>query len=182
MAGFYRAVSAPTPKRDIDLFGPTTVRIERSDEQDGPGVPLLYLSAYVQDAERLAQRVCGGLAWLDLAEVLPPRSELVSSALARSEPAAMSPATTGPYTMPEFVEDVDWSEQLFLPDEIMTTDWKGWAAAFERRVDLAQSSSDLATFEATNVLGLRSCPAHHRVNIGRKLQARYIETADQAAA
>jgi hypothetical protein len=64
MREFYSIVSTGTPKRDIDLFGPTTVRIDGAREPGGAGVPVIYLSAYVDDPDRLAHRLCAALSWL----------------------------------------------------------------------------------------------------------------------
>ena len=175
MREFYSIVSVPTLKRDIDLFGPTTIRIDASRERGGPGVPVLYLSAYVDNPEVLAQRICGALAWLDDTQNLAdPRPEPVQHMAAAEE--------VGPYSLPEYVEDVDWSERLVLPEDLTTTDWRGWAEAFERRVDLATTEGQIAMLEAENGLGLKACPFNFRRAIGRKLQTRYVETASQEAA
>ena len=177
MRDFYSIVSTPSLKRDIDLFGPTTVRIDGSREPGGPGVPVLYLSAYVDDAGVFAQRLCAAMTWLNdnqsLANPAPPPVQ-------HAAPAAVE--EVGPYSLPEYVEDVDWSERLFLPEDLTATDWRGWAEAFERRVDLATSDSQLAMLEAENGLGLKACPFRYRGPIGRKLQTRYVETASQVAA
>lgn len=167
---FYAIVERTTPRRDIDLFGETTVRIDGSREPGNPGVPLIYLSAYVADRDRFAQRLAAALSWLDETTVEAKRIEVTP------EP------DVGPYSMPEYVEDVDWTERLFVPEDIATTDWKGWAEAFECRVDLATSSTQIAQLEETNAVALRLCPGRYRAPLGRKLHARYIETADQVAA
>ncbi len=179
MREFYSIVIVGTPKRDIDLFGPTTVRIDGAREPGGAGVPVIYLSAYVDDAEVFAQRLCAALSWLDdrqnLANPAPPPVQQVATPAAAEE-------EVGPYSLPEYVEDVDWSERLFLPEDLNATDWRGWAEAFERRVDLATSDSQLAMLEAENGVGLKACPFRYRGAIGRKLQTRYVETASQVAA
>lgn len=167
---FFTIIERPTPKRDIDLFGVTTVRIDGSREPGGPGVPLIYLSPYVEDRDRFAQRLAAALSWLDQTAVEPRRVE-----------AAPEPEVS-PYSLPEYVEDVDWTERLFVPEDVNATDWKGWAEAFERRVDLATSSTQIAQLEETNAVALRLCPGRFRAPLGRKLHARYIETADQVAA
>lgn len=167
---YYAIVERPTPKRDIDLFGVTTFRIDGSREPGGPGVPLIYLSTYVEDHDRFAQRLAAALSQMEQASAPPPRAK------AEPEPEV------GPYSLPEYVEDVDWTERLFVPEDVATTDWKGWAEAFECRVDLATSSTQIAQLEETNTVALRLCPGRYRAPLGRKLHARYIETADQVAA
>lgn len=167
---FYAIVERPTAKRDIDLFGETTVRIDGSREPGGPGVPLIYLSPYVEDRDRFAQRLAAALS--QMAPLNAPG--------AAAKPAAAEEVS--PYSLPEYVEDVDWTERLFVPEDITTTDWKGWAEAFERRVDLATSSVQLIQLEETNSAALRLCPGRFRAPLGRKLHARYIETGDQVAA
>ncbi len=178
MREFYSIVSGNTPKRDIDLFGPTTVRIDGAREPGGAGVPVIYLSAFVDDAEHLAQRLCAALSWLG------DTQNLANSAPAAIQRAAPPVAAeeVGPYSLPEYVEDVDWSERLFLPEDLNATDWRGWAEAFERRVDLATTEGQIALLEAENALGLKACPFNFRRAIGRKLQTRYVETASQEAA
>lgn len=167
---FFAIIERPTPKRDIDLFGVTTVRIDGSREPGVPGVPLIYLSTYVEDRDRFAQRLAAALSQMEQPSAPPAR--------AKAEPEQEA----GPYSLPEYVEDVDWTERLFVPEDVNTTDWKGWAEAFERRVDLASSSTQLAMLEETNITALRLCPGRFRAPLGRKLHARYIETADQVAA
>ncbi|NWE53672.1 hypothetical protein [Brevundimonas sp. P7753] len=178
MREFYSIVSTGSPKRDIDLFGPTTVRIDGAREPGGAGVPVIYLSAYVEDAEVFAQRLCAALTWLNdnqnLATPAPPPVQ-------RAAPPAVV-EEVGPYSLPEYVEDVDWSERLFLPEDLTATDWRGWAEAFERRVDLATTEGQIAMLEVENGLGLKACPFNFRRAIGRKLQTRYVETASQEAA
>ncbi len=177
MREYYSIVSTPSLKRDIDLFGPTTVRIDGARVPGGAGVPVLYLSAYVDDAGVFAQRLCAAMTRLNdnqnLANPAPPPVQ-------HAAPAAVE--EVGPYSLPEYVEDVDWSERLFLPEDLTATDWRGWSEAFERRVDLATSDSQLAMLEAENGLGLKACPFRFRGPIGRKLQTRYVETASQVAA
>lgn len=167
---FYAIVERPTAKRDIDLFGVTTLRIDGSREPDSPGVPLIYLSPYVEDRERFAQRLAAALS-----QMTPIDRET-------SQAEAAPALDVSPYSLPDYVEDIDWIERLFVPEDLGAMDWKGWAAAFERRVDLATSSTQLAQLEETNVVALRLCPGRFRAPLGRKLHARYIETADQVAA
>ena len=177
MREFYSIVSTGTPKRDIDLFGPTTVRIDGAREPGGAGVPVIYLSAFVDDAEQLAQRICAALSWIDDNQNL---ANPATPAVQRSAPAAVE--EVGPYSLPEYVEDIDWSERLFLPEDLNATDWRGWSEAFARRVDLATSDGQIAMLEAENGAGLKACPSGYRSALGRKLQTRYIETASQVAA
>ena len=167
---FYAIVERPTAKRDIDLFGETTVRIDGSREPGGPGVPLIYLSPYVEDRDRFAQRLAAALSQM------APLNDTASTVQTKAA------EEVSPYAMPEYVEDIDWIERLFVPEDLGAMDWKGWAAAFERRVDLATSSTQLAQLEETNIVALRLCPGRFRAPLGRKLHARYIETADQVAA
>lgn len=168
---FYAIIERPTPKRDIDLFGETTVRIDGSREPGGAGVPLIYLSPYVEDRDQFAQRLAAALSGMVQTTAEPRRADKITPQ-----------QEVGPYSLPEYVEDVDWTERLFLPEDVGATDWKGWAEAFERRVDLATSSTQLAVLEETNAAALRLCPGRFRAPLGRKLHARYIETADQVAA
>lgn len=178
MREFYSIVSGNTPKRDIDLFGPTTVRIDGAREPGGAGVPVIYLSAFVDDAEHLAQRLCAALSWLgDTQNLANP----APAAIQRAAPP-VAPEEVGPYSLPEYVEDIDWSERLFLPEDLNATDWRGWSDAFARRVDLATSDGQIAMLEAENGAGLKACPSGYRSALGRKLQTRYIETASQVAA
>lgn len=167
---FYAIVERPTARRDIDLLGETTVRIDGSREPGGPGVPLIYLSPYVEDRDRFAQRLAAALS--QMAPLNAPGAPIKSAAAEE----------VSPYSLPDYVEDVDWAERLFVPEDITTTDWKGWAEAFERRVDLATSSVQLVQLEETNIAALRLCPGRFRAPLGRKLHARYIETGDQVAA
>ena len=178
MREFYSIVRTGTPKRDIDLFGPTTVRIDGAREPGGAGVPVIYLSAYVDGAEIFAQRLCAALTWLNDTQNLANPAPL---AVQRAAPQAVV-EEVGPYSLPEYIEDVDWSERLFLPEDLTAADWRGWAEAFERRVDLATSDSQLAMLEAENGAGLKACPFRYRSALGRKLQTRYVETASQVAA
>lgn len=168
---FYAIVERPTAGRDIDLFGETTVRIDGSREPGAPGVPLIYLSPYVEDRDRFAQRLAAALSGMAQAAAEPRQATLIAPE-----------QEVGPYSLPEYVEDVDWTERLFVPEDVAATDWKGWAEAFERRVDLATSSTQIAQLEETNAAALRLCPGRYRAPLGRKLHARYIETADQVAA
>ncbi|HAL07217.1 MAG TPA: hypothetical protein DCP26_07675, partial [Brevundimonas sp.] len=167
---FYSIVTTGTPKRDIDLLGETTVRIDGSRRPGAPGVPLIYLSPYVEDRDRFAQRLAAALS--QMAPLNAPGEAVKSAAVEE----------VSPYSLPDYVEDVDWTERLFVPEDVAETDWKSWAQAFERRVDLATSSVQLALLEETNILALRLCPGRFRAPLGRKLHARYIETGDQVAA
>lgn len=167
---FYAIVERPTAKRDIDLFGVTTLRIDGSREPGSPGVPLIYLSPYVEDRDRFAQRLAAALSQM------VPLNDTASTIQTKAA------EEVSPYAMPKYVEDIDWIERLFVPEDLGAMDWKCWAAAFERRVDLATSSTQLAQLEETNIVALRLCPGRFRAPLGRKLHARYIETADQVAA
>lgn len=157
MRAFYSIVTTGTPKRDIDLFGETTVRIDGSREPGAPGVPLIYLSPYVEDRDRFAQRLAAALSQMGQATVEPRQAALIAPE-----------QEVGPYSLPEYVEDVDWTERLFVPEDVAATDWKGWAEAFERRVDLATSSTQIAQLEETNAVALRLCPGRYRAPLGAK--------------
>ncbi|MFC5372960.1 hypothetical protein ACFPIF_10370 [Brevundimonas faecalis] len=165
MREFFSVVAVPTPKRDIDLLGPKTWRIDGAREPGGAGVPVVYLSAYVDQPGAFAERL---RAFLAADEPRPA---------ARPAPSE----EIGPYSLPQFVEDVDFSERLFLPDDLNATDWKAWAEAIQRRVNLATSSDQLELLEGENQTGLRACPQGLRAAIGRNLRNRYVETESQAA-
>ena len=158
-----------SPKRDVDLFGPTTVRLDRG------GVPVLYLSAYVEDAERLAQRLIAALAWLDDTQASQARAE---EGRGDAAPASVLPA----YQMPSFVEDVDYAETLTLADDIMATDWKAWASAIVRRIELATTAHQIAALQDANAVGFKVCPNRFRVTVGKALNDAWLITQDQAAA
>lgn len=170
---FYSVAKAQTPKRDIDLFGATTVRIDAAVEQGGAAAPVLYLSTFVQDPEAFATRVLAALAWLDDTQVPAARAGEVAN---NPSPEAAV------YSMPEFFEDVDWSEVLFAPEDLNTTDWKGWADAYLRRVELATSLPQLRDLAEANNRALTACPPAHRVRIGRALSKAFSETEDQSLA
>lgn len=168
----YDVVTAVTPRRDVDLFGATTVRLDRG------GVPVLYLSAYAQDAVVLAKRLVGALAWLDDTQTAQAVHDAEKG---RPEIAAAAEAACA-YTMPAFVEDVDYSDRLTLADKPEDTDWKAWAAAITCRVDLATTASQLAALESANDIGLKLCPGRFRQPISKALRDAYEVTQDQAAA
>lgn len=171
--GGYVVALAHTPRRDIDLFGPTTVRIDaRVAPGDAPGAPLIYLSAFVTNPERLARRIVAALDW---AYGRAPTTTVDAVAVS-AEPA---PAL---YTLPEYVEDVEWSERLFLPEDLTTTDWTAWSAALLCRIRLATSSRHTADLLAANADGVKLAPGRIRARIGGALQDVAAYTADQSAA
>jgi len=165
----YTVTTVPTIKRDIDLFGLTTVRIDQKRSADTVGAPVLYVSAYVEDAAAFAHRVANAL------NCVPP--------VAAAQPVAPDHPTAwaGQYPLPDFVEEVDYEAALFLPENLTEANWKAWAATINRYIELATTAVQLQQMECANVLGLRACPSALRGPIGRKLHARYIETEDQAA-
>jgi hypothetical protein len=165
VARIYEIATVQTPRRDVDLFGPTTVRIDSKREAGSSGVPVVYLSAYVEDPDRFAQRLAAALSWL---------------ADDRTPEDAAQPVSL--YSLPEFVEDVDWSVPLFLPEDVLTTDWKAWSEAFVCRVRLATTARQIAALLATNAEGLKACPYRQRAGISQALTAAYDITHDQAAA
>lgn len=168
VAKTYFAVAVETPRRDVDLFGPTTVRVDAKRDPAGCGVPVLYLSAYVDDPDRMAQRLVAALEWLaDDRTTAEPKS---------------ADAAAGVYLLPAYVEDVDFAETLFLPDDLQAADWSSWTTAIERRVSLSTTASQLASLEAANAAGLKACPSRLRARIGAALRAAYEVTFDQAAA
>lgn len=159
-----------TPRRDIDLFGATTVRIDRA------GVPVLYLSTYVDDAERFSQRIVAALSWLDDTQAAQKAADQQGRAVAPVE--AIKPV----YTMPDYVEDVDYAEVLTLAEEAITTDWRAWSVAVIRRIELATTAEQVATLQDANRPGLHLCPARFRVTVGRALNDAWVILQDQAAA
>lgn len=182
----YAVSVVATPRRDIDLFGAATYRLDAAFTDDGPGVPVLYLSAYVPDPETYARRVQAAMAWLDDATVDLTRGgsdsgEAVAASVDTAVEAAEGDATD-PYTYPDFIEDVDWSERLYVPDDVAKTDWSAWTAALLCRIELAQSSNEIARFHAANDATLKAAPAPERRRIAARLEERYRETASQVAA
>jgi len=164
----YQIATVQTPRRDIDLFGPTTVRIDRA------GVPILYLSAYVGDADRLGRRIVAGLAWLDDSLEAQVRQQQVA-------PSTVAEATSGVYALPGFVEDIDYAETLALAEDIGATDWKSWSASVVRRIELATTASQVAALQEANTIGLKLCPGRYRVAVGKALNDAWLITQDQAA-
>lgn len=164
----YTSAVVQTPKRDVDLFGPTTVRIDGRPVAGGEPFPLLYLSAYVPDPAKLAARIVGALAWLDDTQ---------------NATAAANPANdTAPvYSLPEFVEDVDFGAALFVAVEPSETDWKAWAAAMVRRVNLATTAAQITTLMTANAAGTRLCPRPVMGGLSKALSDAYVITQDQAA-
>lgn len=162
----------PTIRRDVDLFGATTVRIDARRDAASAGVPMLYLSAFVDDPDGFAQKIVAALAW-----VMDGRAQVSE---ARAGEVANNPSPEASvYSMPDFLEDVDWSEVLHLADPVEDTDWKAWAAAVERRIRLAQTGAQLAAMQTANALGIKACPVRYRAQIGQRLQTAYQETAGQ---
>ena len=172
-ARVYTVTTTRTPKRDIDLFGATTVRIDGAPEAGAAGAPVLYLSAFVSDPLAFASRVAAALASIDAAQVPAARAGEVAN---NPSPEAAV------YSMPEFFEDVDWSEMLFAPEDLNTTDWKSWADAYLRRVELATSLTQLRDLAEANNRALTACPPAHRIKIGRALSKAFSETEDQSLA
>lgn len=182
MARVFSISQHGTPKRDVDLFGATTVRIDARRDPDSAGVPMLYLSAYVTDPDAFAARVVAALEWVQDGKAAPVSDAPVSTARAgeaenNPSPEAVAPAVS--YSMPDFVEDVDWAEHLALADPVDATDWKSWSAAIERRIRLAVTGEQLAAMETANQIGFRMCPPRYRVGIGRQLHSAFVETAGQ---
>lgn len=165
----YTVTSLPTIARDVDLFGVTTVRIDQHRSEGTMGAPVLYVSAYVDDAAAFAHRVANALNCVPPLAAPPP--------VEPDHPTAWA----GQYPMPDFVEEVDYEAALYLPENLIETNWKSWAGTINRYIDLATTAHQLQQLECANVLGLRACPGMLRGPIGRKLHARYIETEDQAA-
>lgn len=60
----FNITTVGTPPRDVELFGKTTVRIDRRRTDEIAGVPVLYLSAYVADDAAFAEKVVAALAWV----------------------------------------------------------------------------------------------------------------------
>lgn len=168
----YSIAQVQTPGRDVDLFGPVTVRIDGRPAPDAAPFPVLYLSAYVPDPMAFAARVAGALAWLDDTQAETARA-------VQTQPQSVEAA--GCYTLPEFVEDVDWSETLFVAEQPEETDWKAWSAAMVRRVRLAVTASQIARLVAANTRGAGLCPPRHRAAYGKALLDAQDVTHDQAA-
>ena len=172
--------TAITPKRDVDLFGETTVMVQAKRDSASSGVPVLYVSPYVSDPMSFAQRCAVALAWLDGdATVSPPaRAGVVPN---KPTPEAAAPATAA-YTLPDYVEDVDYSERLALADPMTLDAWRGWAGAMTRRVELAQDSLQLAALIAANDYGMKFCPPQLLTTVRKALSDAYTVTYNQAAA
>lgn len=178
----FNITTVGTPKRDIDLFGPTTVRIDRRRSEEIAGVPVLYLSAYVADEEAFAQKVLAALAWVTDGTVSAARAgDAPNKPSPEADPQALNdPASV--YAMPDYVEDVDYAEALFLPADLQEADWKGWSAAILRRIQLATTAHQLAALTTANGVGLKWCPWKQRAEIGKALHDAQQVTFDQAAA
>ena len=164
----YSATVVQTPKRDVDLFGAATVRIDGRPITGGEPFPVLYLSAYHADPAVFAGRVVAALAWADDTQAESGR------AMAANDPAPV-------YALPEFVEDVDYSEALFIAVEPAETDWKAWVAAMVRRVKLATTAGQLESLLSANATGSRLCPRREMASLGVALSDAYLITQDQAA-
>lgn len=187
--GLFTVTTVATPKRDVDLFGTTTVRIDRRRSDEIAGVPVLYLSAYVADDPDFVQKVGAALAWVtngsfsaaragDVPNKPSPEAAPAVTAVSTADKAS----TPSAYSMPDFVEDVDYADPLFLPDDFQQADWKAWAAAMLRRIQLATTARQLAELTTANAVGMKWCPWKPRAEIGRALTDAYLITADQAAA
>lgn len=164
----YSATVVLTPKRDVDLFGAATVRIDGRPITGGEPFPVLYLSAYHADPAAFAGRVVAALAWADDTQAESGR--------------AMAANDTAPvYSLPEFVEDVDFDEVLFIAAQPAETDWKAWAAAMVCRVKLATSAGQIARLMAANDVGGRICPRREMAGLAAVLTDSYLITQDQAA-
>lgn len=164
----YSASVVQTPKRDVDLFGTTTVRIDGRPIIGGEPFPVLYLSAYVSDPAAFAGRVVAALAWAD-----DTQAETAAMMAANDDRAV--------YTLPEFVEDVDYTEALFVAEEAAETDWRAWAGAMVRRVNLATTERQITALLAANVIGTKLCPRREMAGLARALSDAYVITQDQAA-
>lgn len=158
----YSVAKAKTPKRDVDLFGETTIRIDGTPQPDGAPVPMLYLSPYARDAERLARRIIAGLAYADDTQDLHA-----------SEVAPI-------YSMPDFVEDVDYAAALYLPEDLSTADWPAWSEALLRRIRLAVNAEQLAELQRSNKIGMEQAPARLLAKLGRALAATYEDVGQGA--
>ncbi|PZT99871.1 MAG: hypothetical protein DI624_04145 [Brevundimonas sp.] len=175
--------TAITPKRDVDLFGVTTVMVQAKRDPASSGVPVLYVSPYVSDPMVFAQRCADALAWLDgETTVSPPARAGAAPNKPAPEAAAPVASPSAAYAMPEFVEDVDYSERLPLSDPMSLDDWKAWAAAMSRRVELAQDSLQLAALSAANDYGMKFCPPQLMATVRKALNDAYAVTYNQAAA
>ena len=164
----YSASAVQTPKRDVDLFGPTTVRIDGRPVAGGEPFPVLYLSAYVPDPTRFAARVVAALAWAD-----DTQAETGALMAANDERHV--------YTLPEFVEDVDYGEALFIAEEPAENDWRAWAGAMVRRVNLATTAGQITQLMAANIVGTKLCPRREMAGLACALSDAYVITQDQAA-
>lgn len=165
----YSATVVTTAKRDVDLFGPATVRIDGRPIVGGDPFPVLYLSAYHSDPAAFAGRVVAALAWADDTQ---------------AETAAGMPANDAApvYTLPDFVEDVDYGAALFIAVEPAETDWKAWATAMVCRVNLATTAAHLTELMSVNAGGVKLCPRREMAGLSRALSDAYLITQDQAAA
>lgn len=179
----FNITTVGTPPRDVEIFGPTTVRIDRRRTDEIAGVPVLYLSAYVADDASFAEKVVAALAWVTDGTVSAARAGDVPN---KPSPEAAAVVANDPapslYTMPEFVEDVDYSERLALADPLTLEAWKGWAGAMTRRVELAQDSLQLAALIAANDYGMKFCPPQLLTTVRKALSDAYTVTYNQAAA
>jgi hypothetical protein len=164
----YSATVVQTPKRDADLFGAQTIRIDGRPITGGEPFPVLYLSAYHADPAAFAGRVVAALAWVDDTQAESGR--------------AMAANDTAPvYSLPQFVEDVDFDEVLFLAEELAETDWKAWAGAMVRRVNLATTDGQIRRLMSANATGATVCPRREMGGLARALSDAYLITQDQAA-
>lgn len=164
----YTTAVVTTPARDVDLFGLTTVRIDGTPLSGGEPFPVLYLSAYVPDPAWFAGRVVAAMAWVDDTQAETGR------AMAANDVAPV-------YSLPEFVEDVDYGEVLFVAVDPVETDWKAWTAAMVRRVNLATTASQLSQLMSANAAGAKQCPRREMASVARALSDAYVITQDQAA-
>jgi len=164
----YSATVVQTPKRDVDLFGAATIRIDGRPIAGGEPFPVLYLSAYHADPAGFAGRVVAALAWADDTQAETGR--------------CMAANDTAPvYSLPEFVEDVDYDEALFIGEEIADTDWRAWVAAMVCRVKLATTAGQLESLLSANATGAKLCPRREMASLGVALSDAYLITQDQAA-
>ena len=85
------------------------------------------------------------------------------------------------YSLPEFVEDVDFDEVLFLAEDLAETDWKAWAGAMVRRVNLATTDGQIRRLMSANAAGATACPRREMGGLARALSDAYLITQDQAA-
>lgn len=164
----YSATVVQTPMRDVDLFGPATIRIDGRPISGGEAFPVLYLSPYHPDPAAFAGRVVAALAWADDTQ-------------AESRPAMAANDAAPTYSLPEFVEDVDYNEALFIAAQPAETDWRAWAAAMVRRANLATTAGQIARLMTANDVGGKLCPRREMADLGRALNAAWDITHDQAA-